>query len=76
MQSNIYPLGKLSVNQIKKGQQVLKKLEKEIKTNKDPQKLLSYSNEFYSTIPHVNIALISSMKDIKSKKKLLEYMLI
>jgi hypothetical protein len=76
MQSNIYPLGKLSVNQIKKGQQVLKKLEKEIKTNKDQQKLLSLSNEFYSTIPHVNIALISSMKDIKSKKKLLEYMLI
>lgn len=76
MHSNIYPLGKLTVNQIKKGQKVLKKLEKEIKTNKDPQKLLSYSNEFYSTIPHVNIALISSMKDIKDKKKLLDYMLI
>lgn len=73
---NIYPLGKLTVNQIKKGQKVLKKLEKEIKTNKDPQKLLSYSNEFYSTIPHVNIALISSIKDIKDKKKLLDYMLI
>jgi hypothetical protein len=76
MQSNIYPLGKLSVNQIKKGQQVLKKLEKEIKTNKDQQKLLSLSNEFYSTIPHTKIALISSMKDINNKKKLLEYMLI
>ena len=65
---NIYPLGKLSVNQIKKGQKVLKKLEKEIKTNKDQQKLLSLSNEFYSTIPHTKIALISSMKDINNKK--------
>mgnify|MGYP001199398249 CR=1 FL=1 len=73
---NIYPLGKLSVNQIIKGQKVLRKLEKEIKTNKDPQKLLSLSNEFYSTIPHTKIALISSMKDIKDKKKLLDYMLI
>jgi len=76
MHSNIYPLGKLSVNQIKKGQIVLKKLEKEIKTNKDKQKLLSLSNEFYSTIPHVNIKILSSMKDINTKKKLLEYMLI
>jgi len=73
---NIYPLGKLTINKIKKGQNVLKKLEKEIKTNKDPQKLLSYSNEFYSTIPHTKISLISSMKDIKDKKKLLDYMLI
>ena len=76
MNSNIYPLGKLSVNQIKKGQQVLKKLEKEIKKNKNQQKLLSLSNEFYSTIPHVKIGLISSMKEINNKKKLLEYMLI
>ena len=76
MQSNIYPLGKLSVNQIKKGQKVLKKLEKEIKTTKDQQKLLSLSNEFYATIPHTKIALISSMKEINTKKKLLEYMLI
>jgi len=76
MHSNIYPLCKLSVNQIKKGQKVLKKLEREIKTTKDPQKMLSLSNEFYSTIPHVNIALISSMKEINTKKKLLEYMLI
>lgn len=76
MDSNIYPLGKLSVNQIKKGQIVLKKLEKVIKTTKDKQKLLSLSNEFYSSIPHVNIKLISSMQDIDSKKKLLNYMLI
>jgi hypothetical protein len=76
MYSNIYPLGKLSVNQIKKGQIVLKKLENEIKTNKDKQKLLSLSNEFYSTIPHANIKILSSMKDINTKKKLLEYMLI
>lgn len=76
MHSNIYPLGKLTVNQIKKGQKVLKNLEKEIKTNKDQQKLLSLSNKFYSTIPHVKIGLISSMKEINNKKKLLEYMLI
>lgn len=76
MDSNIYPLGKLSVNQIKKGQIVLKKLEKLIKTTKDKQKLISLSNEFYSSIPHVNIKLISSMHDIDSKKKLLNYMLI
>ena len=76
MHSNIYPLGKLSINQIKKGQKVIKKLEKVIKTTKDKQQLLSLSNEFYSTIPHVNIKLISSMRDIDSKKKLLNYMLI
>ena len=72
---NIYPLGKLSVNQIKKGQKVLKKLEKEIKTSKDKNKLISLSNEYYSTIPHVKIHLIKSMKDIKTEKKLLNYML-
>lgn len=76
MYSNIYPLGKLSVNQIKKGQKVLKKLEEVIKNTKDEQKLLSLSNEFYSTIPHVNIKLISSMQDIHAKKKLLNYMLL
>ena len=69
MYSNIYPLGKLSVNQIKKGQEVLKKLEEVIKNTKNEQKLLSLSNEFYSTIPHVNIKLISSMDDIREKKK-------
>ena len=42
-------------HQIKKGQIVLKKLEKVIKTTKYKQQLLSLSNEFYSTIPHVNI---------------------
>ena len=47
MYSNIYPLGKLSVNQIKEGQKVLKKLEGVIKNTKDEQKLLSLSNEFY-----------------------------
>ena len=76
MNSNIYPLGKLSVNQIKKGQIVLKKLEEVIKTTNDQKKLLSLSNEFYSTIPHVNIKLISSMKDIDAEEKLLNYMLL
>ncbi len=76
MNSNIYPLGKLSVNQIKKGQIVLKKLEEVIKTTNDQKKLLSLSNEFYSTIPHVNIKLISSMKDIDTEEKLLNYMLL
>ncbi len=76
MYSNIYPLGKLSDNQIKKGKIVLKKLEKVIKTTKNKEKLLSLSNEFYSTIPHINIKIISSMRDIHGKKKLLNYMLI
>ena len=76
MNSNIYPLGKLSVNQIKKGQIVLKKLEEVIKTTNDQKKLLSLSNEFYSTIPHVNIKLISSMEDIDAEEKLLDYMLL
>ena len=76
MHSNIYPLGKLSINQIKKGQKVIKKLEKVIKTTKNKRKILSLSNEFYSTIPHVNIKLISTMKDIDTKNKLLNYMLI
>jgi hypothetical protein len=34
------------------------------------------SNEFYSTIPHVNIKLISSMEDIDTEEKLLDYMLL
>ncbi len=76
MYSNIYPLGKLSDNQIKKGKIVLKKLEKVIKTTKNKEKLLSLSNEFYSTIPHINIKIISSMRDIHGKKNLLNYMLI
>lgn len=76
MYSNIYPLGKLSDNQIKKGKIVLKKLEKVIKTTKNKEKLLSLSNEFYSTIPHINIKIISSIRDIHGKKKLLNYMLI
>jgi len=44
MYSNIFPLGKLSKNQIEKGKTVLKKIEKEIKTTKNEQKLLSLSN--------------------------------
>ena len=40
MHSNIYPLGELSINQIKKGQTVLKKLEKIIKTTKNKDKIL------------------------------------
>jgi hypothetical protein len=75
MHSNIYPLGELSINQIKKGQTVLKKLEKIIKTTKNKNKILSLSNEYYSTIPHVKIHLIKSIKDINTEKKLLNYML-
>tara|TARA_B000000475_G_scaffold234246_1_gene201261 strand:- start:815 stop:1051 length:237 start_codon:yes stop_codon:yes gene_type:complete len=75
MHSNIYPLGELSINQIKKGQTVLKKLEKIIKTTKNKDKILSLSNEYYSTIPHVKIHLIKSIKDINIEKKLLNYML-
>jgi len=75
MHSNIYPLGELSINQIKKGQTVLKKLEKIIKTTKNKDKILSLSNEYYSTIPHVKIHLIKSIKDINTEKKLLNYML-
>ena len=76
MQSNIYPLGKPSINQIKKGQKVLEKLEEELKTTNKQEILLSLSNEFYTMIPHFNIKLLSSMEDIDNKKKLLNYMLI
>ena len=76
MYSNIFPLGKLSKNQIEKGKTILKKIEKEIKTTKNKQKLLSLSNEFYTMIPHIHIKVISTMKDVSKEEKLLTYMLM
>jgi|TARA_B110000259_G_scaffold10446_2_gene11441 hypothetical protein len=74
MYSNIFPLGKMSKNQLFKGFRVLKAIKKEIKTTKNPQKLLSLSNQFYINIPHINIKLLSTLNDIDDKKKLLNYM--
>lgn len=76
MYSDIFPLGKLSKNQIEKGKVILKNIEKEIKTTKNEQKLLSLSNQFFTTVPHIHIKIISTMKDVSKKKKLLTYMLI
>ena len=74
MYSNIFPLGKMSKNQLFKGFRVLKAIKKEIKTTKNPKKLLSLSNQFYINIPHINIKLLSTLNDIDDKKKLLNYM--
>tara|TARA_B110000483_G_scaffold34057_1_gene41453 strand:+ start:2644 stop:2880 length:237 start_codon:yes stop_codon:yes gene_type:complete len=74
MYSNIFPLGKMSKNQLFKGFRVLKAIKKEIKTTKNPQKLLSLSNQFYINIPHINIKLLSTLNDIDDKTKLLNYM--
>jgi hypothetical protein len=64
----------MSKNQLFKGFRVLKAIKKEIKTTKNPQKLLSLSNQFYINIPHINIKLLSTLNDIDDKKKLLNYM--
>lgn len=76
MSSTLFPLGKLSHQQIKKGENILKKIQEEITTTKNSQKLLSLSNEFYTNIPHNNIKLIDTLKDVRRKKKTLTYMYI
>ena len=74
MGSTLFPLGKLSYQQIKKGENILKKIQEEITTTKNSQKLLSLSNEFYTNIPHINIKIIDTLKDVRRKKKTLTYM--
>jgi hypothetical protein len=64
----------MSTNQLFKGFRILKAIKGELKGTKNSQKLLSLSNQFYTTIPHINIKLLSSFKDIKDKKQLLKYM--
>lgn len=72
---NIFPLGKMSKNQLLKGFRILKAIKLEIKgTIKNTQKLLSLSNQFYTNIPHINIKLLSTLDDVNDKKKLLKYM--
>ena len=74
MSAVLFPLGKLSRQQIKKGEKILQKIQDEVTTTKDSQKLLSLSNEFYTNIPHIHIKVIDTLKDIKRKKKILQYM--
>lgn len=74
MSAVLFPLGKLSRQQIKKGEKILQKIQDEVTTTKDSQKLLSLSNEFYTNIPHIHIKVIDTLKDIKRKKKILKYM--
>ena len=74
MSSTLFPLGKLSYQQIKKGENILKQIQEEVTTTKDSQKLLSLSNQFYTNIPHVNIKIIDSLKEVRRKKKTLTYM--
>ena len=74
MSSTLFPLGKLSYQQIKKGEKILQKIQDEVTTTKNPQKLLALSNEFYTNIPHIHIKVIDNLKDLKRKKKTLQYM--
>ena len=74
MSSTLFPLGKLSYQQIKKGENILKQIQEEIITTKEPQKLLSLSNQFYTNIPHINIKIIDTIKEVRRKKKTLTYM--
>lgn len=74
MSATLFPLGKLAHQQIKKGEKILQKIQDEVTTTKDSQKLLSLSNEFYTNIPHIHIKVIDTLKDIKRKKKILQYM--
>jgi len=74
MSSTLFPLGKLSYQQIKKGENILKQIQEEITTTKNSQKLLSLSNQFYTNVPHIHIKIIDTLKDVKRKKKKLTYM--
>lgn len=46
------PLGKLSHSQMQRAYTVLSSLLKEIQGDKNPARLLDYSNQFYTLIPH------------------------
>lgn len=74
--ASIFPLGKLSLRTIKKGFRILDDILLELSKSKCSEKLLlTLSNRYYTTIPHVVISLIDSYERINEEKELLSHML-
>jgi hypothetical protein len=73
---NIYPLGKLSKNQINKGNNILNNIRDIINTSNDKEQLINLSNIFYSTIPHLSqyIIIIDNNNILNEKYNLINYM--
>ena len=73
---NIYPLGKLSKNQINKGLNILNNIRDIINSSNDKEQLINLSNIFYSTIPHLSqyIIIIDNNNILNEKYNLINYM--
>ena len=72
------PLGKLSKSSIEKGYVALNSLLDEVKTKHRKEKLIEFSNDFYSYIPHdigfINMQnfILDSEKKVKQKLEMLQ----
>ena len=73
---NIYPLGKLSKNQVNQGMNILNMIRDTINSSNNKEQLISLSNTFYSTIPHLSqyIIIIDNNNILNEKYKLINYM--
>tara|TARA_B110000285_G_C15095670_1_gene601813 strand:- start:728 stop:1186 length:459 start_codon:yes stop_codon:yes gene_type:complete len=70
------PLGKLNADKIKRGHQILKEIQRLLVTNKNADKILPLTNDFYTTIPH-NFGMkkppvIDHLLRVKEKTRMLE----
>lgn len=73
---NVFPLGVLTIAQIEKGQEILNNITNVIDKKNNKRELLSLSNDFYSSIPHISekLEVIKTHDMVKEKNELLEYM--
>lgn len=70
------PLGKLNSDKIKRAHQILKEIQRLLVTNKNQDKILPLTNDFYTTIPH-NFGMkkppvIDHLLRVKEKTRMLE----
>ena len=76
------PLGVLTVGQIEKGEEILKRINEAFKTKKGANVLTQLSGEFYTAIPHkfgrtraaAQAAVIDSLSAIQDKEEILQLM--
>lgn len=74
--TSIFPLGKLSFETIKNGFFILDAILLELSNGQFSESdMVSLSNQYYTTIPHITISLIDSFEQVKEEKKLLSHML-
>ena len=73
---DVFPLGVLTIEQIEKGQEVLDDISRIVDKKNNKAELLSLSNKFFTSIPHISekLKVIKTYEDIKEKNELLEYM--